>query len=191
MQICMATTNMALRVFTRTRAWIMESREKRCTWQNMFTWTNKWLCVPHGLGARHEWRGFHSWKRALRRDSDESSNPGDESAFVSYPYAWCERSLVLVTLVVSNCICLSPINGFITALRLCLHENFQPGSSAARVESLYDRQKRWAFTCTCTWRPGSNTDMPPKVHFYSPVWSRESARANIASAVLFKPGSSI
>ena len=31
-------------------------------------------------------------------------------------------------------------------LRLCLHEKFQPGSSSARVESLYDRQKRWAFT---------------------------------------------
>ena len=30
--------------------------------------------------------------------------------------------------------------------RLCLHEKFQPGSSSARVESLYDRQKRWAFT---------------------------------------------
>ena len=31
-------------------------------------------------------------------------------------------------------------------IRLCLHEKFQPGSSSARVESLYDRQKRWAFT---------------------------------------------
>ena len=37
-------------------------------------------------------------------------------------------------------------------------------------------------------RPGSNADMPPKVHFYSPVWSRESVRAKFASAVLFKPG---
>ena len=27
MQMCMATTNTAVRVFTRTRAWIMESRE--------------------------------------------------------------------------------------------------------------------------------------------------------------------
>ena len=26
--------------------------------------------------------------------------------------------------------------------RLCLHEKFQPGSSSARVESLYDKQKR-------------------------------------------------
>ena len=31
---------------------------------------------------------------------------------------------------------------FLTGLRLCLHEKFQPGSSSARVESLYDRQKR-------------------------------------------------
>ena len=31
-------------------------------------------------------------------------------------------------------------------LGLCLHEKFQPGSSSARVESLYDRQKRRAFT---------------------------------------------
>ena len=36
--------------------------------------------------------------------------------------------------------------------------------------------------------PGSNTDMPPKVHFYSPVWSRESVRVKFASAVPFKPG---
>ena len=34
-------------------------------------------------------------KRVLRSYSDESSNPGDESAFVSYPYAGCERSLLL------------------------------------------------------------------------------------------------
>ena len=32
--------------------------------------------------------------------------------------------------------------GQIDKLRLCLHEKFQPGSSSARVESLYDRQKR-------------------------------------------------
>ena len=29
-----------------------------------------------------------------------------------------------------------------TVVRLCLHEKFQPGSSSARVESLYDKQKR-------------------------------------------------
>ena len=30
----------------------------------------------------------------------------------------------------------------ISIARLCLHEKFQPGSSSARVDSLYDRQKR-------------------------------------------------
>ena len=74
---------------------------KMCTLQNMCTYPNK--CVPDGFGARHEWRGFHSWKRVLRRDSDESSNPGDESAFVSYPYAGCERSLL--TKVNKSCTC--------------------------------------------------------------------------------------
>ena len=69
-----------------------------CTLQNMRTYPNK--CVPDGFGACHEWRGFHSWKRVLRRDSDESSNPGDESAFVSYPYAGCERSLLLETVLI-------------------------------------------------------------------------------------------
>ena len=29
---------------------------------------------------------------------------------------------------------------------LCLHEKFQTWLSSARVESLYDRQNRWAFT---------------------------------------------
>ena len=35
---------------------------------------------------------------------------------------------------------------------------------------------------------GSNTEMPPKVHFYNPVWSCEYFRAKFACAVLFKPG---
>ena len=40
--------------------------------------------------------------------------------------------------------CLLGYGGTVDLLRsrLCLHEKFQPGSSSARVESLYDRQNR-------------------------------------------------
>ena len=63
--------------------------------------------------------------------------------------------------------------------RLCLHEKFQPGLKVCTIDKRGERLHEDSW-------PGSNTDMPPKVHFYSPVWSRESVRAKFASAVPFK-----
>ena len=67
-------------------------KEEMCTWQNVYLAKKG---VPDRFGAHHEWKGFHSWKRALVWDWwIFEPRPGDESAFVSYLYEWCGSSLV-------------------------------------------------------------------------------------------------
>ena len=86
----------------------------KCPWQQrirLVAWRTRvytHTCMDHGIkGKMRTWR-IRSVPRMKRlpfvktsshgRDSDESSNPGHESAFVSFLYAWCERSLFIAIL---------------------------------------------------------------------------------------------